>query len=50
MDSESAELQKRVETVLEMALTTVKSLSQTFLGGGLDVDMVEKVEPSESDS
>ncbi|WVO24120.1 endoribonuclease YSH1 [Cryptococcus decagattii] len=50
VDSESAELQKRVETVLEMALTTVKSLSQTFLGGGLDVDMVEKVEPSESDS
>lgn len=50
VDSESIELQKRVETVVEMALTTVKSLSQTFLGGGLDVDMVEKVEPSESDS
>ncbi|WVQ83623.1 endoribonuclease YSH1 [Cryptococcus sp. DSM 104549] len=46
VESESADLRRRVETVLEMALATVKPLSQSFIGNGLDVgvqkfDLVE---------
>lgn len=36
VESESEELRKRVEAVLEMAVSTVKPLSLTFMGGGLD--------------
>ncbi|WWD16619.1 endoribonuclease YSH1 [Kwoniella shandongensis] len=39
VESESADLKKRVEMVLEMALTTLKPLSQTFMGSGVDVNV-----------
>jgi cleavage and polyadenylation specificity factor subunit 3 len=36
VESESDDLRRRVEGVLEMAASTVKPLSLTFMGGGLD--------------
>ncbi|TYJ58751.1 endoribonuclease YSH1 [Cryptococcus floricola] len=44
VESDNVDLQKRVENVLEMALTTVKSLSQTFMGSGLDFVAAQKTE------
>jgi cleavage and polyadenylation specificity factor subunit 3 len=37
VDSESADLKRRVEGVVEMALATMKPLSRAFVGQGLDV-------------
>ncbi|WVO13323.1 endoribonuclease YSH1 [Cryptococcus depauperatus] len=41
VESSSADLQTRVENVLEMALTTVKPLSRAFIGNGLDLGLDE---------
>lgn len=37
VESDSAELKKRVENVLEMATATMKPLSRSFMGSGIDV-------------
>ena len=35
MESENEDLKRRVESVLEMALTTMRPLSMSFIGQGL---------------
>ncbi|KAK8861462.1 endoribonuclease YSH1 [Kwoniella newhampshirensis] len=42
VESESADLKRRVEMVLEMALTTLKPLSQSFIGNGINIS-VDKI-------
>jgi cleavage and polyadenylation specificity factor subunit 3 len=43
VESTSEALRKRVESVLEMAASTVKPLSLTFMGEGLDRVKAETV-------
>ncbi|OCF74850.1 endoribonuclease YSH1 [Kwoniella mangroviensis CBS 8886] len=39
VESDSPDLKRRVETVLEMALTTLKPLSRSFIGSGVDLNL-----------
>jgi cleavage and polyadenylation specificity factor subunit 3 len=46
VDSESEELKRRVEAVVEMAMTTITPLSRLFMGSGLEqVKATQEVKP-----
>ncbi|WWC60144.1 endoribonuclease YSH1 [Kwoniella dejecticola CBS 10117] len=46
VESDSSDLKRRVETVLEMALTTLQPLSRSFIGSGVNLNLEDTAIPA----